>query len=233
MIKENKYARDLALKTIDAKLKKGKFQEAAKFIFDTDKQYGFPKTIVKKTLNMGAKSFFENGDYEASLYLYHRLHQLNPENKTVFSKFISSFENFWYSLEKIIETKESAYFTEDDITKYSNAISFLLNFHKVNFHNHKAVILKGKQFLDKLEYIKKFKLVKSEYHSKDVESVASFRITKIYNAIYEEMTLDQVYQEAARILAPTFREMLNETEDSKKNVKEKSKKKKNRKTKKP
>lgn len=216
--------RVLAVNVVKEKIKKHEYIFAAQFVYDTDYKYEFPIVLKKQVLAKGAKCYLQKGDYESAFFLFNRLHRINPKSKTTFKNLVSTLESIWNKYESIVGSKGANYFTVDDAVKFSTSLSILINYHIINFPDHRHEIEKGKQLLIKVEYTKKHKAIESKDPKKEIESVVSFRIKKIYDSIYEEMTLDQVYQEAARILAPTIREILAEEETEKKSDKEKSKK---------
>lgn len=221
--------RILAVNAVKEKIKKGEYILAAQFVHDTDNKYEFPLALKKKALSQGAKCHLQRYDFESAFFLYNHLHKVTPQSKTTFKNLISVLDKIWDNYESIVGANGANYFTVDDTEIFLTSISMLINYHLVKFPEHRIEIEEGKQLLKKVNYIKKYKAIESEDPNREIESAVSFRIKKIYDAIYEEMTLEQVYQEAARILAPSIRDYLSDKEKESETEQDKSVKKKKKK----
>jgi tetratricopeptide (TPR) repeat protein len=174
-------------------------------------EYEVSKSLLKRAASQLGNYFVEEKRFDEAIKIFNKARVLDQTNRSIFSKFIKCIDLFF------IENVEE--FSKKDLAEFKQAILPIINFHKVNFPEHRQIIESIDHLFRRIDY-------RIEYVAKDVqESKVTFRIQQIKNALYDDdMTIEQVRQEAARLLAPTLRRMYDEYE--KKEAEEKEEKKK-------
>lgn len=156
----------------------------------------------------------EKERFNESIIILNKVRVRDNKNKNVFKSFVKALDSFF---KQNVEE-----FSKTDLEEFKQAILPVINFHKVNFPEHRQIIDSTDHLFRRIEY-------RIQYVAKDVkESKVTYRVQQIKNALYnDDMTIEQVHQEAARILAPTLRRMYFErfgNEAEKKDEKDKKKK---------
>jgi len=176
--------------------------------------------LLKSTALKIADYVHSKKRYHESVIFLNKARVRDQKSKKIFQAFVNAVDIFFK------DTVEE--FSKNDLAEFKQAILPIINFHKVNFPEHRQIIESTDHLFRRIDY-------RIEYVAKDVqESKVTFRVQQIKNALYDDdMTKEQVHQEAARILAPTLRRMYferfgNEAEEKdesdKKDEKDKEKK---------
>ena len=144
-------------------------------------------------------------DIIQAIVSYNKARQIKPSVIFVFDKVVSLIERF---LEK---NKEG--FSKTDLKLLKTTLETILNYHSVKFANHKKIVEHGRSLLDLINY-------REEYIAKDaLETPLTFPVEKIYNAITENMTMQEVKQEAAHTFAEIIRRGKSKEKQKKKSKK--------------
>ena len=166
--------------------------------------------LKKASIKIGEYLVKEKRDYEAIIF-FNKARVKDPKSKSVFQSFIETVDKFFK--ENVEE------FSKKDLEEFKQVILPIINFHKLKYPEHKKIVQSTDHLLRRIDY-------RIKYVAKDVqESRVTFRVQQIKNSLYnDDMTLEQVHQEAARLLAPTLRRMYDEYEKKEGEGKDKKKK---------
>lgn len=180
-------------------------------LFPGAKEAKVSSTLLKSTALQIGEHTLSKKRFHQSIIFFNKARVIDPKNKKIFQAFVNAADIFF---KDIVEE-----LSKNDLEEFKQAILPIINFHKVNFPEHQQIIDSTDHLFRRIDY-------RIKYVSKDVqESRGTFRVQQIKNALYDDdMTIEQVRQEAARLLAPTLRRMYDAYE--KKEVEEKDKKKK-------
>ncbi|HOJ06764.1 MAG: hypothetical protein HND40_00225 [Ignavibacteriota bacterium] len=180
-------------------------------IYPGAEEAGVPAILLKKTALKIADYVYSKKRYHESIIFLNKARIRDPKSKKIFQAFVDSIDIFFkYTVEEL---------SKNDLAEFKQAILPIINFHKVNFPEHRQIIESTDHLFRRIDY-------RIEYVAKDVqESKVTFRVQQIKNALYDDdMTIEQVRQEAARLLAPTLRRMYDEYEKKEEDEKDKKKK---------
>jgi hypothetical protein len=108
-------------------------------------------------------------------------------------------------------------FSREDLVLLENQIDRLISFYTIHLPIEKAVIEDAEKLHTRIK-------VHLHSASSKEETPATHRVEYIYNALYGDMTIEEIRAEFARIMAPYFREKLEEDAINKKKKKRGSKK---------
>jgi hypothetical protein len=165
-------------------------------------------SLLRKAWIYGGEYLFEKKDWVNVITFYNKARSINPSTVVVFDKLIQAFNLFFEQF------KDK--FSKQDLKTLRDPLILMIDYHEINFPKHQPLIEIGKELIQKIDY--KIKYVATD----QVETVATFKVQQIYNAIYDDMTFEQLRSEFARIIEPTVRELLDKKE--KETKKEKNKK---------
>ena len=165
-------------------------------------------SLLRKAWLYGAEYLFEKKDWVSAITFFNKVRSINPATISVFDKLIQAF-GFFYE-----QFKEK--FSKQDLIKLRDPLILMLDYHQVNFPKHQPLVEIGQELIQKIDY--KINYVAAE----KLETPATFKVQQIYNAIYDDMTYEQLRSEFTRIIEPTVRELLDKKE--KETKKEKNKK---------
>jgi len=163
-------------------------------IFGGAEEAGVSKALLKNTALKIADYDHSKKRYHESIIFLNKARVRESKSKKIFQAFVNAVDIFFK------DTVEE--FSKNDLEEFKQAILPIINFHKVNFPEHRQIIDSTDHLFRRIDY-------RIKYVAKDVqESKVTFRVQQIKNALYsDDMTLQEVHQEAARILAPTLRRM--------------------------
>lgn len=181
-------------------------------LFPGAEEAGVSTTLLKTTALKIADYVHSKKRYHESVIFLNKARVRDQKSKKIFHAFVNAVDIFFK------DTVDE--FSKNDLEEFKQTILPIINFHKVNFPEHRQIIDSTDHLLRRIDY-------RIKYVAKDVqESKVTFRVQQIKNALYDDdMSIEQVRQEAARLLAPTLRRMYDEYEKKEKEE-EKDKKKK-------
>jgi len=174
-------------------------------------QYQVANSIFNSAYKKTGEYLIDKSRFDESIIVLNKVRLRDYKNKSVFQSFVNAVDLFFkQSVEE---------FSKNDLEEFKQAILPIINFHKVNYPEHRQIIDSTDHLFRRIDY-------RIKYVAKDVqESKITFRVQQIKNALYsDDMTIEQVRQEAGRLLAPTLRRMYAERLE--KDAEEKDKKKK-------
>jgi len=163
-------------------------------LFSGAEEAGVSSTLLKSTALKITDYVHSNKRYHEAIIFLNKARIRDQKSKKIFQAFVNAVDIFFK------DTVEE--FSKSDLEEFKQAILPIINFHKVNFPKHRQIIDSTDHLFRRIDY-------RIKYVAKDVqESKVTFRVQQIKNALYsDDMTLQEVHQEAARILAPTLRRM--------------------------
>jgi len=172
---------------------------------------GISKPLLRKAFILGAEYLEEKEDWVKVIKYFNKVRSMNPSTANVFDKLVSAFESFYLLF------KEE--FSKQDLELLREPLKLILDYHTINFPKHQKIIKTGNDLIQKIDYQLKYNAIDK------IESSATYRTQQIHNAIFDDMTFEELQSEFARIIEPTVRDLLDEKEKEKKKKKEdKSKK---------
>jgi hypothetical protein len=174
-------------------------------------EYGISKELMYKGWKLVAQYLEEKNYLTDAILCYNKARRIKPSILIVFEKVVSLLNEFF--------SKYKNEFSVDDLIKLKGAIAVLENFHSVNFPKQEKVLEQIPDLNLKIDY-------HINHHPKiDEETKATFQVQKIYNAITDDMSMPEVHQEFAKILANIIRREKSKNKKRKETI-NKSKKKK-------
>ena len=154
-------------------------------------QYGISKELMYKGWKLAAQYLEEKNYLTDAILCYNKARRLKPSVVVVFDKVVTLLTKFF--------SKYKTEFSVEDLRKLKESISLLENFHSVNFPKQKKVIEKIPTLNLQIEYqIKHYPIIAEE-------TKATFQVQKIYNAITDDMTMNEANQELAKTLTNIIR----------------------------
>lgn len=174
-------------------------------------QYQVANSIFNSAYKKTGEYLIDKSRFDESIIVLNKVRLRDYKNKSVCQSFVNAVDLFF---KQNVEE-----FSKNDLEEFKQAILPIINFHKVNYPEHRQIIDSTDHLFRRIDY-------RIKYVAKDVqESKITFRVQRIKNALYsDDMTIEQVRQEAGRLLAPTLRRMYAERLE--KDAEEKDKKKK-------
>jgi len=203
------YIKNLAIETIKQNLAKGNYDELSNLAL-TALEKGVTKRLAFE-VNIACGMYFSHSrEYISSVRHLNKARTIYPARKQAFDALIKCFEDIYSTFKEQMSAQ--------DYQNLIEALDPIVNFHQVYFPQHKIVVARAKKLIGSFEYNKSF------VAGSKVESAVSFRLLEIKNIIYEDMTLEEMYNAAAKILAPTLREIIKEKSEKKETPSKKKKK---------
>jgi hypothetical protein len=154
-------------------------------------EYGISKELMFKSWKLAAQYLEEKSFLTDAILCYNKARRLKPSVVVVFDKVVTLLTKFF--------SKYKTDFSVEDLTKLKESINLLENFHSINFPKQKKVIEKIPTLNLQIEYqIKHYPIIAEE-------TKATFQVQKIYNAITDDMTMNEANQELAKTLTNIIR----------------------------
>ena len=176
--------------------------------FPVAEEFGISNGLLKKAAKKIGE-YFRSGDnhYKAVIFFNKaRIRDLSDSNS--FSSFVNSALKFF--------TDNAEEFSKNDLVKFKQAILPIIDFHKLNYPEHQEIINPTEQLFRRIDY-------RLKYVAEDLqESKVTFRVKEIKDALYADMSPQEIRDEFARIIENDLRELLEEKKSAK--SKKKSKK---------
>ena len=173
------------------------------------KEYPIAKSLRFRGWFLVGNYYEEQENFADAIKAYNKARVIKPSVVTVFDKMIAAADAFYaYSREL---------FSKSDLEKLREALLPILNYHEINFPEQRSVVEIGKSLIKRINYRIKFEAADA------VETKVTYPVQIIYDALYGDMTEDQVRNEFARLLSPILREKISEKEKSSKSEKKKNK----------
>ena len=172
-------------------------------------------TLLRKGWILAGEYLAGEKDWTNAIISYNKARVKNPSTIYVFDKLINAFGSFYEQF------KDK--FSKADLKILKDPLFLLIDYYQLNYPKHQAHIEVGKELIQKINY--RMKYVAEE----KIETPATFKVEQIHNAIYDDMTFEELQSEFARIIEPTIRDILEEKDKEtkkKKDVKSKKGKKK-------
>lgn len=124
-----------------------------------------------------------------------------PDNLGTTEKLRKAFLEFFEKFKNI--------FSINDLLVFEDTIIGIFNYYSVYFPAHQFLISGLQELLEKIRYRAKYLAVTAE------ETAVTFKVKVIHDALYGDMTIEEMRAEFARIIEPALREKLKEKEEEK------------------
>lgn len=212
-------AKSILLKRLENAISKSDFKDM-EIALPIAEEYKVSKIIIKKVAVKIADHHLTKKRFDQAIIFYNKARSIDPTIKKIFELFCRSVTEFY---EHNIDE-----FSKKDLEEFKQAIIPAIDFHKYKFPAHRKVVVEIEELVKRIDYRKKYAAKEME------ESRVSYRILQIKNALYSDMTIEEVRKEFAKLISIPIRKILTEKEkkidsqskDKAKEKPEKSKKKK-------
>ena len=173
-------------------------------------EYGISKELMYKGWKLAAQYLEEKSFLTDAILCYNKARRIKPSTLVVFDKVIALLTQFF--------SKYKTEFSVEDLRKLKESTNLLENFHSVNFPKQKKVLEKIPDLILRIEYQIKHYPITAE------ETKVTFQVQKIYNAITDDMSMQEVNQEFAKTLADIIRRVKAKDKKKKSTPKQSKKK---------
>lgn len=188
-------------------LEKEEWQKLIKVLPGAE-EFEVSTTLLRKCWILAGEYLAGEKDWTNAIISYNKARVKNPSTIYVFDELINAFSSFYEQFKNK--------FSKADLKILKDPLVLLIDYHQLNFPKHQTQVEIAKELIQKINY-------KINYTAQEKEETpATYRIQQIHNAIYNDMTFEELRSEFARIIEPTVRDLLEEKE--KETKKEKSKK---------
>ena len=172
-------------------------------------EFDISNGLLKKAAKKIGEYFRSRDNYYKAVIFYNKARIRDLSDSNSFSSFVDSALKFF--------TDNAEEFSKNDLVKYKQAILPIINFHKLNYPEHQKIINPTEQLFRRIDY-------RLKYVAEDLqESKVTFRVNEIKDALYADMSPQEIRDEFAKIIEDDLRELLEEKKSAK-TKKKKSKK---------
>jgi len=195
-------------------IEKGEWQKLIKVLPGAE-EVEVSTTLLRKGWILAGEYLAGEKDWTSAIISFNKARVRNPSTIYVFDELINAFGSFYEQFKNR--------FSKADLKILKDPLVLLIDYHQLNFPKHQAQVEIGKELIQKINY--RMKYIAEE----KIETSATFKVEQIHNAIYDDMTFEELQSEFARIIEPTIRDILEEKDKEtkkKKDVKSKKGKKK-------
>jgi hypothetical protein len=193
----------LALKTA---IKKQDFERLPDML-PLAKKHNVQKKLLIQGWLLLAEGSLERKDYVNAVLSFNSARSFDLRDKRILARLLDSIDHFYGQFREV--------FSWDDLVLLADALERLLGFYRIN----------GGPGIDDFVSSASGVLAKVKRHreiaDEKIETAASFKVGQIWDALYSDMTMEEVRSEFARILAPYLRDEI----DAKKKKAKRNKKK--------
>jgi hypothetical protein len=166
--------------------------------------YKISKSLRRQGWNYLASYYHDNGQYIDAVIAYNKARRAVLDDRYAITGLLTSLTAIYNDL--------SDKFSREDLVLLDNQIDRLLSFYTVHHPIDSGLIEAGKTLSTRIKT--QLQLAPSK-----VETPATHRIEAIYNALYSDMTIEEIRAEFARIMAPYFREHIGSFRQDQKEIK--------------
>ena len=166
---------------------------------------GLLKKAAKK---IGEYFLLQNNHFEAVIF-FNKARVRDLSDGKLFKAFVESTLIFF--------NKNVKDFSKNDLEKFKLTILPIINFHNLNYPEHREIIKPTELLFRRIDY-------RIKYVAQDVqETKVTHRVQQIKNALYADMSPQEIRDEFAKLIEDDLRELLEEKKSAK-TKKKKSKK---------
>ena len=184
---------------VEARLKNKDFKGLAGIIELVDK-YNVKKPLRQKAWFQVGLNWQREGAQSDAIIALNSARVLSPLDAKILTPFFESFNRFLSDFRDDLSV--------EDLELLSDPVESLLEFYKAKGLWDAPALAMGKHVSRRINYIK------ADAKSA-VETKASYQIERIVKALRENVTIEQVREEYARIMAPVFLELIAKEMDEK------------------
>jgi hypothetical protein len=154
-------------------------------------EYGISKELMYKGWKLAAQYLEEKSFLTDAIVCYNKARRIKPSVVVVFDKVVSLMDDFF--------SKYKNEFSVDDLVKLKETITILENFHSVIYPSQRKALEKIPDLNIKINYHI------NHYPKVAEETKATFQVQKIYDAITDDMSMQEANQELAKTIADIIR----------------------------
>ena len=191
---ENQSNKQLVTQAVKNDIKTNNLEHLAAIMPVADR-YRVAKSLRLKGWKYLAEHYRENKKHIEALVAFNKARQVKLNDYESFEGLINSLS--------IIYDEHKEVFSREDLVLLDNQLSRIVSFYTIHLPVEKPIVDEGQRLLLRIQ---------SHLQSapSKEETPATHKVEYIYNALYGDMTIEEIRAEFARIMAPYFRERLEE-----------------------
>jgi hypothetical protein len=188
----------LALKTA---IKKQDFERLPDML-PLAKKHNVQKKLLIQGWLLLAEDSLERKDYVNAVLSYNSARSFDLRDKRILARLLDSIDQFYGQFRGV--------FSWDDLVLLADALERLVGFYRINGGpGFDDFVISASGVLAK---VKRHREIADE----KIETAASFKVGQIWDALYSDMTVEELKTELARIIAPTIRDIIQKRSGDKK-----------------
>ncbi len=177
--------------------------------FPVAEEFEISKGLLKKAAKMIGEYFRSRDNYYKAVIFFNKARIRDLSVGNFFSSFVNSALKFF--------SENAEEFSKNDLVQFKDAISPIIDFHNLNYPEHREIIKPTELLFRRIDY-------RIKYVAQDVqETKVTHRVQQIKNALYADMSPQEIRDEFAKLIEDDLRELLEEKKSAK-TKKKKSKK---------
>ena len=157
-------------------------------------EYHVNRDLLIQGWTLGASFLEKNQQLPDAIIAYNKLRRLVPAKAETLDNLVKVYEKFF------LTNKNE--FSKDDLSTLRFPLEIIIKYHSIKFQQQEEVTNRGENLLKRINYTLKYDAPIA------VETKLTFHVNRIFNAITDDMTLDEVTEELARTLAPLIRKKI-------------------------
>lgn len=178
---------------------KNKDYERLNAVLSLGEKYNLPKSLMKKAYLAAGKYLLSKDKTHDAIITLNKARNLDQKSGKTLQLFVDAVLRFFKD-----NVEE---YSKSDLEEFKLTILPIIEFHKLKFPAQRSIIDSTSHMFKRIDY-------RIEYVAKEaVETKITFRVNEIKNALYGDLTMEQVQQEFARLLVPRMREYLEKHSD--------------------
>lgn len=176
-------------------------------------QYQVANSIFNSAYKKTGGYLIDKKRFDEAIIVLNKVRLRDYKSKSVFKSFVNAVDLFF---KQNVEE-----FSKHDLEEYKQALLPIINFHKVNFPEHRQIIDSTDHLFRRIDY-------RIKYVANDVEETkVTYRVNEIKDSLYSTMSPQEIKDEFARIIEDDLRDLIKQKESLKKKKKNAKKRKKN------
>lgn len=210
--------KSIILKRLENAISKSDFKDM-EIALPIAEEYKVSKSTIKKVAITIAEQHFIKKRFDQAIIFYNKARSIDPSKRKVFELFCKSIIEFFKN--NIDE------FSKKDLEEFKQAIRPSIDFHKMKFPAHRKAVDEIRELVRRIDYRKR------NVAKEKKESKVTYRVLQIKDALYSDMTIEEVRKEYARLISTVILNQIKKNAEIEKNDEIKPKKQTKVKKKKP
>jgi len=167
----------------------------------------FYSQLLLDSISLVAEGHEGNKIYDSAIIYFNKGRIISPATEKFFDGFVNNYILFYENYKNVCSVQ--------DLNKLYQPFERILNYHEVNHNDHEHMLRRGRDLLIKINYRIKYNAKKA------IETPATHKIDRIYNALYSDMSVSEIQAEFARIIEDDIREIVDKKRKKKHKKKQK------------